>query len=281
MHICTYVFVLGLVMVRIDVSLSIPDGDGERMVKLNELVSHCDDLLEVYRFHDYCPNGLQIQGKDQVETIVSGVTACQALIDAAIEQQADAILVHHGYFWKGEDARIVGLKRRRIQTLLNAGISLLAYHLPLDAHPVLGNNAQLAHKLGLGIEGQFGREQPTIGLYGSLAEPMLVADFLQMVNTQLEREPLHIPGDLKQIQKVAWCTGGAQSYIEAAAELGVDLFLSGEISEQTTHIARETGTHYVAAGHHATERYGVQALGTHLAEDFGINHLYIDIDNPV
>jgi len=251
------------------------------MVKLNELVSHCDDLLEVDRFRDYCPNGLQIQGKDQVETIVSGVTACQALIDAAIEQQADAILVHHGYFWKGEDARIVGLKRRRIQALLNAGISLLAYHLPLDAHPVLGNNAQLALKLGLGVEGQFGREQPAIGLYGSLAEPMPVADFLQMVGTQLEREPLHIPGELKQIQRVAWCTGGAQSYIEAAVELGVDLFLSGEISEQTTHIARETGTHYVAAGHHATERYGVQALGAHLAEDFGINHIYIDIDNPV
>lgn len=251
------------------------------MVKLNELVSHCDDLLEVDRFRDYCPNGLQIQGKDQIETIVSGVTACQALIDAAIEQQADAILVHHGYFWKGEDARIVGLKRRRIQALLNAGISLLAYHLPLDAHPVLGNNAQLALKLGFGVEGQFGREQPAIGLYGSLAEPMPVADFLSMVATQLEREPLHIPGDLKQIQRVAWCTGGAQSYIESAVELGVDLFLSGEISEQTTHIARETGTHYVAAGHHATERYGVQALGAHLAEDFGINHIYIDIDNPV
>ena len=251
------------------------------MVKLNELVSHCDDLLEVDRFRDYCPNGLQVQGKSQVETIVSGVTACQALIDAAIEQQADAIIVHHGYFWKGEDARIVGLKRRRIQALLNAGISLLAYHLPLDAHPVLGNNAQLALKLGLGVEGQFGPGQPAIGLYGSLVSPMPIADFLSMVATQLEREPLHIPGDLKQIQRLAWCTGGAQSYLESAVELGVDLFLTGEISEQTTHMARETGTHCVAAGHHATERYGVQALGVHLAESLGINHIYIDIDNPV
>ena len=251
------------------------------MVKLSELARHCDDLLEVDRFRDYCPNGLQVQGKDQIETIVSGVTACQALIDDAIEHQADAILVHHGYFWKGEDVRIVGMKRRRIQALLNSGTSLLAYHLPLDAHPVLGNNAQLALKLGLSVEGQFGREQPAIGLYGSLASPMPVTDFLAVIREQLEREPLHIPGDLKQVHKIAWCTGSAQSYIEEAVELGVDLFLSGEISEQTTHIARETGTHYVAAGHHATERYGVQALGEHLAGHFGINHIYIDIDNPV
>ena len=251
------------------------------MVKLSELVSHCDDLLEVDRFRDYCPNGLQVQGKDQIETIVSGVTACQGLIDAAIEKNADAILVHHGYFWKGEDARIVGLKRRRLQALLKADISLLAYHLPLDAHPVLGNNAQLAQKLGLGIEGQFGREQPAIGLYGSLESALPVEQFLAVVKEQLEREPLHIAGDLNQIQRVAWCTGSAQSYIDQAVELGVDLFLSGEISEQTTHIARETGIHYVAAGHHATERYGVQALGARLAEDFDINHFYVDIDNPV
>jgi dinuclear metal center YbgI/SA1388 family protein len=251
------------------------------MVNLDELVSHCDDLLEIDRFRDYCPNGLQVQGKEQVRTIVSGVTACQALIDAAIEQHADAILVHHGYFWKGEDARIVGMKRRRIHSLLNADISLLAYHLPLDAHPLLGNNAQLAQKLGITVEGQFGREQPAIGLYGSLQTATPIADFLSLVSAQLERQPLHIPGDLKQIQRIAWCTGGAQSYIEQAVELGVDLFLSGEISEQTTHIARETGTHYVAAGHHATERYGVQALGEHLAGHFAINHIYIDIDNPV
>lgn len=251
------------------------------MVNLYELTRHCDDLLEVDRFRDYCPNGLQVEGREQVETIVSGVSACQALIDAAITQQADAILVHHGYFWKGEDARIVGMKRQRIQSLLTADISLLAYHLPLDAHPLLGNNAQLAEKLGLIVEGQFGHEQPSIGLYGSLATPTPVDDFIVTVTQQLGRTPLHIPGEMKQIQRVAWCTGGAQSYMEQAVELGVDLFLSGEISEQTTHIARETGTHYVAAGHHATERYGVQALGEHLAGHFGINHIYIDIDNPV
>jgi dinuclear metal center YbgI/SA1388 family protein len=251
------------------------------MVKLTELIRHCDDLLETDRFNDYCPNGLQVEGRDSVDNIVSGVTASQALIDRAIEQKADAILVHHGYFWKGEDARIVGMKRRRIEALLGAGISLIAYHLPLDAHPVLGNNARLGQKLGISVEGQFGPGQPPIGLYGSLASPMPVVDFLTLIEAQLERTPLHIPGDLKQIQRLAWCTGGAQSYIEHAVELGVDLFLSGEISEQTTHIARETGIHYVAAGHHATERYGVQALGEYLADHFGINHIYVDIDNPV
>ncbi|MGD8783492.1 MAG: Nif3-like dinuclear metal center hexameric protein, partial [Thioalkalispiraceae bacterium] len=163
------------------------------MVNLNELVSHCDDLLEVERFRDYCPNGLQVQGGEQVRTIVSGVTACQALIAAAAEQNADAILVHHGYFWKGEDARIVGIKRRRIQALLDADISLLAYHLPLDAHPLLGNNAQLAERLGIAVEGQFGHDQPAIGLYGSLPSPVAIEEFLHTVNQQLAREPLHIP----------------------------------------------------------------------------------------
>ncbi len=250
------------------------------MVKLTDLALYCDDLLEIDRFHDYCPNGLQVEGKPQIEHIVSGVTACQSLIDAAVDQQADALLVHHGYFWRGEDARIVGIKRQRIQTLLQSGISLLAYHLPLDAHPVLGNNAQLALQLGLSIEGQFGPEQPAIGLYGTLAKTTPAAEFLNTIAQQLERPPLHIPGEVNSIHKVAWCTGGAQSYVEAAVELGVDAFISGEISEQTTHIARENGLHYIAAGHHATERYGAKALGEHLADHFAIKNTFIDIDNP-
>ena len=250
------------------------------MVKLTELTRYCDDLLEIDRFHDYCPNGLQVEGKAEIEHIVSGVTACQALIDAAVDQQADAILVHHGYFWRGEDARVIGIKRQRLQALLQAGISLLAYHLPLDAHPVLGNNAQLARQLGLNIEGQFGPEQPPIGLYGTLTNATPAAEFLDTIAQQLERQPLHIPGEVKAIQKVAWCTGGAQSYIQAAIELGVDAFISGEISEQTTHIARESGLHYIAAGHHATERYGPRALGQHLADHFAIKNTFIDIDNP-
>jgi len=250
------------------------------MVKLMELVRYCDGLLEIDRFKDYCPNGLQVEGKAQIKHIVSGVTASQALIDAAIEQKADALVVHHGFFWRGEDARIVGIKRQRIQALLGSGISLLAYHLPLDAHPVLGNNAQLALRLGLNVEGQFGPEQPAIGLYGKLSEPTLISDFLSTIEQQLNRAPTHIPCEVDKIQKVAWCTGGAQSYIQAAVELGVDAYISGEISEQTTHIARECGVHYIAAGHHATERYGAQALGRHLGEHFAIKNTFIDIDNP-
>lgn len=250
------------------------------MVKLAELCRHIDDFLEIDRFNDYCPNGLQVEGKEEVGTIISGVTACQALIDAAIERKADAILVHHGYFWRGEDARIIGIKKRRIESLLQSGISLLAYHLPLDAHPVVGNNAQLAQRLGISVEGRFGEQQPQIGFYGRLSELMDINDFVRHISDTLQREALHIPGDSRHIQRIAWCTGGAQSYLEQAIELGIDCFISGEISEQTTHIARETGVHYIAAGHHATERYGVQALGQQLADTFAINHSYIDIENP-
>jgi len=251
------------------------------MINLTELVAYTDDLLEVHRFRDYCPNGLQVEGKAEIARIVSGVTACQALIDAAVAKSADAILVHHGYFWKGEDARIVGTKRTRIQALLDAGISLLAYHLPLDAHPVYGNNAQLAERLGFVVEGQFGETEPAIGLYGSLKQRMSAAEFSGHLERVLNRSPLHIPGDSETIQKVAWCSGAAQGYIEQAQLLGVDAYISGEISEQTVHFARETGTHYFSAGHHATERYGAWSLGEHLAQQFGLEHEFIDIENPV
>lgn len=251
------------------------------MVKLTELVAHADDLLEVHRFKDYCPNGLQVEGRAEVSRLISGVTASQALIDAALEKQADAILVHHGYFWRGEDARIVGLKRKRLQTLLDANISLIAYHLPLDAHPVYGNNAQLAEKLGLIVEGQFGDSDPAIGWYGHLDEPMESKQFYAHITAVLGRQPMHIAGEVDTINRIAWCTGAAQGYIEQAIPLGVDAYLSGEISEQTVHIARETGMHYFSAGHHATERYGAWSLGRHLADNFGLEHEFIDIENPV
>ena len=251
------------------------------MVNLRELVAYTDDLLEIHRFKDYCPNGLQVEGRTDVRRLVTGVTASQALIDAAIKQKADVLLVHHGYFWKGEDARIVGTKRRRIQSLLDAGISLLAYHLPLDAHPVYGNNAQLGERLGLTVEGQFGDSDPAIGLYGVLKQAATAETFAAEIGKVLQRTPLHIPGDAKEIQRVAWCSGAAQGYIEKAQELGVDAYISGEISEQTVHFARETGLHYFAAGHHATERYGAWSLGQHLAQLFGLEYEFIDIDNPV
>ncbi|HHH43118.1 MAG TPA: Nif3-like dinuclear metal center hexameric protein [Gammaproteobacteria bacterium] len=252
------------------------------MAGLEELVSYCDRLLEAGAFRDYCPNGLQVEGRDPVRRIVSGVTASQALIDAAIAQQADLLLVHHGFFWKGEDARITGMKQRRIRALLGHELSLLAYHLPLDAHPELGNNARLARRLGLAEEGRFGDGQgPELACYGTLEQPLAPADLAARIQQALGRAAQWIAGDRAAVQRIGWCTGAAQSYLEAAARLGLDAFISGEISEPSVHIAREYGIHYFAAGHHATERYGVQALGEHLAGRFSIEHTFIDIDNPV
>ena len=251
------------------------------MVDLKELVAYTNDLLEIDRFQDYCPNGLQVEGKPQVQRLISGVTASQALLDAAIAAKADAILVHHGYFWRGEEARIVGLKRRRIKSLLDHDISLLAYHLPLDAHPVYGNNVQLAKRLQLTIEGQFGPDKPAIGLYGRLARPMAAKEFAEQLGRQLGQPPLHIPATTETIQSIAWCTGAAQGYIEQAMSLGVDAYLSGEASEQTVHTAREGNVHFFAAGHHATERDGARALAEHLAQQFELEQQFIDIPNPV
>ena len=252
-----------------------------RMAQLKDLLNYSNNLLEIERFNDYCPNGLQVEGKSEITKIVSGVTASQALIDAAIKEKADVLLVHHGYFWKGEDARIVGLKYQRVSKLLEAGINLVAYHLPLDAHPLYGNNAKLAEILEFDIAGKFPFGADAVGMYGRLKAPMSAAEFSQQLARTLQREPLHIGEDSEQIQTIAWCSGAAQSYIEAAAELEVDAYLTGEISEQTVHIAREHGLHFYAAGHHATERYGVQALGEHLASHFDLEHQFIDISNPV
>lgn len=252
------------------------------MVDLKDLLRYLDDLLEVERFQDYCPNGLQVEGRDRLERLVCGVTASQALLDAAIEAGADAILVHHGYFWKGEEATIVGIKKRRVATLLQHDISLLAYHLPLDAHPVYGNNVQLAQVLGLSVEGSFGPStNPAIGLYGRLSRPMSATDLAGHIDSALGRPPLHIGDGAAPIQTVAWCTGAAQGFIEEAAQLEIDAYLTGEVSEQTVHLAREHDIHFYAAGHHATERYGARALGEHLGGHFGIEQQFIDIDNPV
>lgn len=251
------------------------------MVQLTELLDYTGNLLEVERFRDYCPNGLQVEGRDQIRKIVTGVTANQALLDKAGAEGADAILVHHGYFWKGEDPRIIGMKYRRLSCLLENQMSLIAYHLPLDAHPVYGNNAQLAAKLGLSVEGRFGLAEPAIGMYGRLAKPTPIIDFLNLVESVLGQAPLHIATELETIQSVAWCTGAAQSYIEQAVGLGVDAYLTGEVSEQTVHIAKESGIHFISAGHHATERYGIQALGEHLSQHFGLEQQFIDIQNPV
>ena len=248
-------------------------------MKREELVNYLDGLLMPGKFKDYCPNGLQVEGRAEIRHLVAGVTASQALLDAAVERNADAILVHHGYFWKGEVGRLTGIRRQRLATLLGKDINLLAYHLPLDAHPELGNNAQLAQRLGWLAEGRFGEQD--IAWLGSLAQPGELATLVANVARVLGREPLVIGDAAKPIRRIGWCSGGAQGYFEQAIALGVDAYLSGEISEQTVHLARESGVAYIAAGHHATERYGVQALAGHLGRQCGINCEFVDLDNPV
>ena len=249
------------------------------MVSLASLLEFSNEILQPNQFQDYCPNGLQVEGRSEVRKIVSGVTACQALLDQAINAGADMVLVHHGYFWRGDNPCVTGIQRTRIKCLLEANVSLVAYHLPLDAHPELGNNAVLARVLDLVSEGLLSGDG--IGSVGRLKQPMKAVEFAAHISKRLGREPLHIMAEKDFIETIAWCTGAAQGYIDKAVESGVDAYLSGEISEQTVHVAREEGIHYFAAGHHATERYGVQALGERIATHFGLEHAFIDIDNPV
>lgn len=245
----------------------------------DELARYLEQLLELSQVRDYCPNGLQVEGRSEIGRLITGVTASAALIEAAVEEGADAVLVHHGYFWKGEDPRLVGLRKRRIEALLRADINLYAYHLPLDLHPELGNNAQLAARLGLREEGRTGEQK--LVCFGSIMAPCSLESFGAQVETALGHKPLVIGDPGRTVARAAWCTGGAQNYFDSAVDLGVDVYVTGEISEQHFHLARESGVAFVAAGHHATERYGVQALGAHLSERFGLEHRFIDIHNPV
>jgi len=242
------------------------------------LENYLADFLQVPDFQDYCPNGLQVEGRAEVGCLVTGVTASSALIEAAVAEGADALLVHHGYFWRGEDGRITGMRRRRIAALLAHDLNLFAYHLPLDVHPEVGNNAQLALRLGLAPAGRFGDQG--VGMHGSLQDTLTLACLGGLIERETARRPLLIGDATRPLRRIAWCTGGAQGLFEQAIALGVDAYISGEISEQTVHAARESGVAYIAAGHHATERYGVQALGEHLARRFGLRHCFIDIDNP-
>jgi dinuclear metal center YbgI/SA1388 family protein len=245
----------------------------------DELASYLDRLLDVSRVKDYCPNGMQVEGRAEVRRIVTGVTASLAFVEAAAAAGADAMLVHHGWFWRGEDGRIVGTRKRRIAAILEADASLFAYHLPLDLHPELGNNAQLGERLGLTAAGRCGEQD--LVWHGALPAAETLDTFGTRVEAAVGRHALLIGDRDRVVHRVAWCTGGAQDYFEAAIGAGVDVYVTGEISEQHVHIAREAGVAYVAAGHHATERFGIQALGRHLAERFGLEHRFIDIDNPV
>lgn len=247
-----------------------------------KLANKLDQFLEIHQFKDYCPNGLQIEGREQVKKVVTGVTANQALIDAAIVHNADAILVHHGFFWKGEAQQIVGMKYNRIKALIENGINLYAYHLPLDVHPELGNNKQLAELLNIIDRRPLEPwDKRSVGRVGKFENAITPPALVESITQQLQRAPLWIDGGKPEIKTIAWCTGGGQDYITIAAEQGIDAFISGEISERTTHIAKEMGIHYFAAGHHATERYGVKALGEWLAAEMDLDVIFIDIDNPV
>ena len=248
-------------------------------MKRDELARYLDETLETARFRDYCPNGLQVEGRAEVLHIVAGVTASQALIEAAIERRADALLVHHGWFWKGEDGRITGLRKARISRLLAHDINLFAYHLPLDSHAEFGNNAQLAARLGWIAEARFGEQD--IAWIGRPASPLTAGELAQSIAAKLGRVPQLVGDPARPIGRIAWCSGGSQGYFEQAIALGVDAYVSGEISEQTVHLARESGVAYLAAGHHATERFGAEALAQHLAGKFGLSCEFVDIDNPV
>lgn len=249
-------------------------------MRLNELQELVDRLLNVASFKDYCPNGLQVEGRPEVASVLCGVTASQALLDLAVEGGYDAVFVHHGYFWRGEDSRVVGIRRQRLATLLKNDISLFAYHLPLDAHPVLGNNAQLAEVAGWqASDERFGDQQ--LGWLGEPAGPMSAMDIAAGLARSLEREPQLVGDGTRQVRRIAWCTGAAQSMFEQAIEAGADVFVSGEISEPTVHLARESGVPYIAAGHHATERYGIRALGIYLERELGLRVSFVDLDNPV
>ncbi len=246
------------------------------MADRSDIETSLDSLLQPALFKDYGPNGLQVEGVREVRRIASGVTASLAFIDAAIAAGADTLLVHHGLFWRGQDGRLTGWLAARVRRLMSHGINLFAYHLPLDAHPELGNNAQFGHKLGLKADARFGEQQ--LGFIGPAS--MRVGTLAQLIEEHLEREPLLLPGDGRQLHRVAWCTGGAQGYFEAAIAAGADAFVTGEISEPQAHLSRETGVAFLACGHHATERFGAPAVAAHVAAQFGLAHEFIEIPNP-
>lgn len=248
-------------------------------MQLGELNDYLTQYLQPQRYTDYCPNGLQVEGKSEVKKIITGVTASLALLQRAQAANADAVLVHHGYFWRGESQAVIGIKKRRLQFLLTNDINLFAYHLPLDAHQEIGNNVMLGRVLGLEIAGWLDDNNMVAWAKLTQAQPLQV--LADSISKLLGRHVQLIGIANKLVETVAWCTGAAQSYIDQAINAEIDVFISGEISEQTVHMVRESETAYIAAGHHATERYGIQALGMHLAEVFHLQHEFIDIDNPV
>lgn len=252
------------------------------MAQLKEIIQWCDQTLNTHEFKDYAPNGLQIEGRSDVQKILCAVTASQEAIEAAIAQNADLLLVHHGYFWKGEPYPITGMRGKRIKSLIQHDISLVGYHLPLDSHPSLGNNAAIAECLALeNLQALDPSERHPIGNIGFLKQAMSASEFRDYLTARLGFNTIHLPAEKSQIQKIGFCTGAAQDFIGKAAEQGCDAFISGEVSERTYYEAKELGVHYYACGHHATERYGVQRLAKAISEQFNIEYSYFELNNPV
>ena len=238
-----------------------------------------DQELRPELTRDYCPNGLQVEGSQTVNKLVSGVTACQALIDCAVEAQADAILVHHGFFWRGEDSRLIGMKAARVRALMQHDINLFAYHLPMDLHPTMGNNAGLGRVMGVEAFGMLDPSDHSMPVFvGDAASRTTATDIAASLELNLGRS-VTLVGE-GAVSSIGWCTGGGQGYIDAAADAGCDLFVSGEMSEQSVHVARERGIAFIAAGHHATERFGPQSIGQWLGAQLGIDHQFVDINSP-
>ncbi len=249
------------------------------MIQRNHIINLCNETLNVIQFKDYAPNGLQVEGTDGVNKIVTAVTASRAAIEFAAQQNAHMLLVHHGMFWKSEPITITGWKKERIAALLNHNINLVGYHLPLDAHAILGNNAQLAYKMGWQIESVFG-EQNLLNI-GYLPDNQRTgAQLMAQIEQVLQHKPIVIGDVTRSIKRIVWCTGGAQGYFQQAIEKGADVYVTGEISEAQYHLANETGVLFISAGHHATERFGIQALGAYLTQQLGVSHQFFDEPNP-
>lgn len=254
-------------------------------VNIQEIIAWLDRTLHSDRFKDYCPNGLQVEGRRDVRRIITGVTASEALLRAAVAADADAVLVHHGWFWRNEDPRVRGPKRARLALALKHDLNIIGYHLPLDAHPILGNNAQLARELGFRPDTEDTGAPITCGpddlIWLGTTAPTTMGALAQHIEARLGRKPLWVGHADQPVRCLAWCTGGAQGFMQTAVDAGVDVYITGEASEPQTHLARETGVGFISAGHHATERYGVRALGVALAAQFDIDVKFVDVDNPV
>lgn len=251
------------------------------MVDVSKCIDFINEYLQIDKFQDYCPNGLQVSGKSNIKKIVSGVSACQKLFEQAVDANADLIIVHHGLYWHKQSPCAVGIMKQRLTSLFQHNMNLAAYHLPLDAHDVVGNNVQLADMLDAKVIGSLSGRKPAIGIVASLPEPVSAQILQKKLTISLDREAEHFPGDARSIQKVAICSGAAQHDFLSAIDLSVDAYITGEVSEFVPHLAHESGVHFFAAGHHATECHGIQALGALLVEQFGVKHDFINIYNSV